>query len=183
MTREEFGIIVKALKSVYTSPSFIPDADAFNVWFEMFKDVEYKILNYSARQYMLTGKYPPTIADLREIATNFLKKSDMPELEAWAIVSEAIRDSAYHAQERFDAFPEPIKKAVGSASNLRAWGMSTDYNESVTQSHFIRAYKSVLQREKGISVLTPELKRIVNEKERRDLSAYEPKGIEERADN
>lgn len=165
MTQEEFGIIVKALKSVYTSPSFIPDKDSFAVWYEMFKDVDYKVLNYSARQYMLTGKFPPTIADLREIATNLTKKSDMPELEAWAIVSDAIRDSAYHAQERFDAFPEPIKKAVGSASNLRAWGMSTDYNENVTQSHFIKAYKAVLQREKGISVLTPELKQLANMKE------------------
>ena len=165
MTQEEFGIIVKALKSVYTSASFIPDKDSFVVWYEMFKDVDYKILNYSARQYMLTGKFPPTIADLREIATNLTKKSDMPELEAWAIVSDAIRDSAYHAQERFDAFPEPIKKAVGSASNLRAWGMSTDYNENVTQSHFIKAYKAVLQREKGISVLTPELKQLANMKE------------------
>ena len=165
MTREEFAIIVKALKAVYTSPSFIPDADAFNVWYEMFKDVDYKILNYSTRQYMLTGKYPPTIADLREIAANLMKKSDMPELEAWAIVSEAIRDSTYHAQERFDAFPEAIKKAVGSASNLRAWGMSADYNENVTQSHFIKAYKNVLQREKGISVLTPDLKRIISERD------------------
>lgn len=169
MTREEFAIIVKALKAVYTAPTFIPDADAFNVWYEMFKDIDYKVLNYSTRQYMLTGKFPPTIADLREIATTFMKKSDMPELEAWALVSAAIRDSAYHAQERFDELPEPIQKAVGSALNLRAWGLSQDYNENVAQSHFIKVYRNVLQREKGINALTPDLKRMINEREGKEV--------------
>ena len=33
MEREEFKTIVKGLKAVYAQPAFIPDADAFDVWF------------------------------------------------------------------------------------------------------------------------------------------------------
>ena len=48
MTREEFSIIVKGLKDVYTQQTFIPDKDAFNVWYELLKDIDYANCNMAA---------------------------------------------------------------------------------------------------------------------------------------
>ena len=42
MTREEFKTLVKGMKAVYAQPTFIPDQDAFNVWFELLKDIPYQ---------------------------------------------------------------------------------------------------------------------------------------------
>ena len=42
MEREEFKTIVKGLKAVYAQPAFIPDADAFDVWYGMLRDLPYR---------------------------------------------------------------------------------------------------------------------------------------------
>lgn len=46
MTREEFKTLVKGMKAVYAQPTFIPDQDAFNVWFELLKDIPYQQAKY-----------------------------------------------------------------------------------------------------------------------------------------
>ena len=54
MTREEFKTLVKGMKAVYAQPTFIPDQDAFNVWFELLKDIPYQQANVAIQKYMLT---------------------------------------------------------------------------------------------------------------------------------
>lgn len=162
MSREEFAIIVKGLKAVYTSANFMPDKDSFDVWFAMLGDLDYKVVSIAAQQYMMTEKFPPTIADLRNKCADIVAPVEINEMEAWAMVSRAIRDSTYHAQERFDAFPEAVKKAVGSPDNLRAWGMSEDFNENVAQSHFIATYRLCVKREKEYQALPEQMKKALD---------------------
>lgn len=75
MTREEFKTLVKGMKAVYAQPTFIPDQDAFNVWFELLKDIPYQQANVAIQKYMLTEKFPPTIADIRERTGLYSQKS------------------------------------------------------------------------------------------------------------
>lgn len=42
MEREQFKVLVKAMKAVYAQPTFIPDQDAFNIWFALLGDLPYK---------------------------------------------------------------------------------------------------------------------------------------------
>ena len=162
MTREEFSIIVKGLKAVYTDPRFIPDKDAFDVWYAMLSDLDYKVASLSTQKYIMSNKFMPSVSDIRSIATEITKPQAIPSLTAWSLVSKAIRDSAYHAQERFDAFPEEVKLAVGSPENLKAWGLSENFNENVAQSHFIKAYETVLSRKKATDVLPDKMKDLIN---------------------
>ena len=121
MTREEFKTLVKGMKAVYAQPTFIPDQDAFNVWFELLKDIPYQQVNVAIQKYMLTEKFPPTIADIREKATQIVESVDssMSELEAWSLVRKAVRNSGYHSVEEFEKLPEACQRAVGSAANLK----------------------------------------------------------------
>lgn len=68
MTREEFLILAKAMKAVWTDPKFLPDKAAFDVWCQMLSDVPYKEASIGLSAYMKTSKFPPTIADIREKA-------------------------------------------------------------------------------------------------------------------
>ena len=43
MDREQFSILVKAMKAVYSDPKFIADKDAFDVWYELLKDLPYMV--------------------------------------------------------------------------------------------------------------------------------------------
>lgn len=149
MEREEFKTLVKGMKAVYAQPTFIPDQDAFNVWYELLKDLPYAQANIAIQKYMLTEKFPPTIADIRTKANDIVAKIEesMSELEAWSLVSKAISNSGYHAEEEFDKLPEACQRAVGNPSNLKEWAMmESDKVATVEQSHFIRNYRVAVQR-------------------------------------
>ncbi len=68
MTKEEFKILCKIMKAVYPQPTFLPDAYAFKVWYELLEDLDYTVAQAAIEKYILTNKFPPTIADIREYA-------------------------------------------------------------------------------------------------------------------
>lgn len=149
MERDEFKQLVKGMKAVYAQPTFIPDQDAFNVWYELLKDLQYKHANIAIQKYMLTEVFPPTIASIRKIASEVVQKppDEISELEAWNIVRKAIGNSGYHAEEEFAKLPKVCQLAVGSPANLREWAMmDSDTVGTVEQSHFIRNYRTMAKR-------------------------------------
>jgi len=155
MDEKQFSVIVLTLKSVYSYSGFLETPQAIKIWYETLKDINYEVMNKVVAAYIASESKTPTPADLRKKAMEILTADDMSEMEAWAIVSKALRDSTYHAKERFDEFPEKIKKAVGSAEVLRAWGQDDNYCENVAQSHFIKVYRTVTEREKT-QMMIPE---------------------------
>ena len=49
--------------------------------------------------------------------------------------------------EEFEKLPEACQRAVGSAANLKEWAlMDSERVETVEQSHFIRNYRTTVQR-------------------------------------
>lgn len=149
MDRDEFKVLVKGMKAVYAQPTFIPDQDAFNIWFELLKDLPYRQANLAIQKYMLTERFPPTIADLRAKAVEVSEKplEEMSELEAWAIVRKAIGNSGYNSVEEFNKLPEVCQIAVGTPENLHEWSqMESDQVATVEQSHFIRNYRAAAKR-------------------------------------
>lgn len=52
MEREQFKVLVKAMKAVYAQPTFIPDQDAFNVWFALLGDLPYKQAELAVQKHM-----------------------------------------------------------------------------------------------------------------------------------
>lgn len=146
MTREEFMTIVKALKAVYTSTSFIPDKNAFDVWYGLLQDLPYEVVSKSAQYHMSTSERYPTIANLRQGAKELTEPKELNEIQAWSLVSKAIRNSAYHSVEEFAKLPPLVQQAVGQPNQLRTWATDSEYNEQVTQSLFGRTYKAVAER-------------------------------------
>lgn len=153
--REQFKLLVKGMKAVYPQTTFIPDQDAFVVWYSLLQDIDYEILSQAIQKHMMTSKFPPTIADIREAAAQFMpQEKDLTELEAWGLVRRAICNSTYHAEEEFEKLPEAVQRAVGSPANLREWGqMDVDTVESVEASHFVRNYRVMKEREKEMQRL------------------------------
>ena len=164
MERQEFKTLVKGMKAVYAQPAFIPDQDAFNIWYELLKDLPYEQANIAIQKYMLTEKFPPTIADIRTKASEIVSRVEesMSELEAWSLVNKAISNSGYHAQEEFEKLPEACQIAVGHPSNLKEWAMmESDKVATVEQSHFIRNYRTAVQRMKEDAKIPEHLKKAI----------------------
>ena len=166
MTREEWAVLVKAMKAVYTSPSFLPDQYAFDTWYGLLKDLEYKLLSFGLKKYMQTEWKEPTIAALRQCAQSLAPQSDeLNETEAWNLVSRAIWNSIYHAEEEFSKFSEIVQKAVSSPGQLEEWAKSGNVDGkwlSVVQSNFQRTYRAEVQREQERRKLSPDLLKIID---------------------
>lgn len=165
MTRDEFAILVKSMKAVYTQPSFIPDKDAFNVWYELLKNIDYKILSFGLKKYMMTERREPTPSDLIACAQNLVGGKELNETEAWNLVSKAIRNSTYNSEEEFLKLPETVQRAVSSPGQLWEWATSENIDGkwlSVIQSNFQRSYRAELQKERERKKLSPDLLRIID---------------------
>lgn len=164
MTREEFATLTQGMKAVYAGENFIKDKDAFDVWYSLLQDIPYEVASAAVQKYMQTQKFPPTIADIREIATEITHEEEMTELETWSLVYKAICNSNYEAEAEFNKLPKACQIALGNSAALREMAtLEMDTVGSVEQSHFIRNYRAAVKRMKEDRQLNPELRAKIGE--------------------
>jgi len=150
MTNEEWYKIVKALNAIYEENGrlMFETPEKIQTWFSCLSDLDYRICAEAVKRYTLTNSFRPKVADIRKQYALIASGGGMiSETEAWGLVRNAICDSLYHAEERYEAFPEEVKKMVGSPDRLREWGqMPSDTVSSVVRAEFRRAYEVTTQR-------------------------------------
>lgn len=165
MTRDEFKILVKGLKSVYTQPSFIPDKDSFEIWYELLADLDYKTCSNAIKKHMQMVEKEPTPASIRkQIVSLQVDKEELNEMVAWQLVLKAMRNSIYHADEEFERLPRVVQKVVVNPGQLREWAMAENVDGTwmnVTQSNFMRTYRAESAKEKEMQKLSPDLLKLV----------------------
>lgn len=164
MTREETKKIIRIISASY--PNFNPPdlSEMVDVWNLMLEDFTYQQVSMALKSYILsdTKGFAPSIGQLVDKVMFITKPAIENEMEAWALVSKALRRGYYYAEEEFEKLPPLVQKAVGSASNIRNWAQ-TDYKsiENVIQSNFIRSYVNVCNREKEYIKLPNEIKTLI----------------------
>lgn len=162
MTREEFKLIVKGMKAIYTKPEFIPDQDAFNVWYMLLADLDYKSASIATQMHMRSSTFEPKPADIIEQYNKLVKREELTEMEAWSLVSKALRNGINGAEEEFNKLPPLTQKAVGSPSQLRNWATSDEGSiESVVQSNFMRTYRTECKRQRDFDKLPNDVKQLI----------------------
>lgn len=146
------GVTDLAHMMVASYPSFRPDSmkDTINAWMFLLDEYPDEAIAKAFKEYLKTasGNYPPSINQLIAIVNKPVETVFLNEVEAWALVSNAIRRSGYYAEEEFKKLPEPVQKALGSPTMLRAWALDGEFNEDVAMSNFCRTYRTVIEREK-----------------------------------
>ena len=184
MTKEQFKILVKAMKAVYTNPGFIPDQDAFDVWYSMLKDLDYATASRAVQMHMQTEEKPPTVAGIRKQSMKITgnTENDLNETEAWSLVLKSIRRSTYYSEEAFLKLPEIIQRSVGSPRQLREWAMLEDVDGktlTVLQSNFQRTFRAEQQKEREKQKISPDVSRLIHEKSIPQIKQEKTLSIEE----
>ena len=158
MTRDEFRTIVKGLKAIYADPKFIPDKDAFELWFVLFANTDYAVFQAAVQKYILTSNRIPTPADINEKIAELTALQAVNAEEAWQMVVKALRNSTYGAEEEFAKLPETVQRAIASPDNLRNMAsMPSDTVHSVEKSHFFRVYRAECEQKKQNAMLPESL--------------------------
>ena len=158
MNREETKRIIQVMCTTY--PNYHPDnlSDTVDVWTMMLEDFTYQEISLALKAYILTDTsgFAPSVGAL---VAKVRKTDDLNELEAWAMVSKALRNGYYGAEDEFAKLPHMVQKAVGTPSNLRQWAQTdSDSIENVIQSNFIKTYRSAAKREQEQRALPQNLR-------------------------
>lgn len=166
MTKDQFKILVKAMKAVYTNPGFIPDNDAFDVWYSMLKDLDYALASRAVQMHMQTEETPPTVAGIRKQSAKLKadETDDLNETAAWSLVLKAIRRSTYYSDEEFAKLPPVVQRAVSSPRQLREWATLEDVDGktlTVIQSNFQRTFRAEQQKERERNKLSPDVLKLM----------------------
>ena len=90
MTRDETKTMLATMSAVYPH-NLMPDVTEItvNVWYQLLKDITYKLASVAVAGWISINKYPPTIADIREMVTTH-QDAVTPEQE-WTRLLGAIR--------------------------------------------------------------------------------------------
>lgn len=170
MTRQETGIIMDILTTAY--PRFYAGPEApdmrktISLWAEMFQ-YDSAALVAAAVKSVIEGDekgFPPTIGQVKAKMRLITAPEELSEAEAWGLVSKAIRNSLYGAQEEFEALPPAVRRVVGSPNMLREWArMDTESVNSVVASNFQRSYRAIHARERELEKLPADVKAIISE--------------------
>lgn len=169
MTESETRKTVGAMMVYY--PNFTPtNADLMiTLWTDAFADRSYEEVATALKTYVMGDKsgFAPSIGALNSIIVEVGNKAagnELNEMQAWNLVSKALRDGIYHSKERFDELPALVKKAVGSPDNLRNWAQSDmETIETVIMSNFQRTYRAEVTRSKETQMYPTEVRTMIEQ--------------------
>lgn len=163
MTREEIQDFLAMIQATY--PNFNPPSKtaAVNAWKLALEDCEEKEVHMAFKLYMQTNTsgFAPVPGQIIDKIHTMTQPQELNEMEAWSLVSKAIRNSGYNSVEEFAKLPPLVQKAVGLPSQLRTWALDENYNEQVAMSSFQRAYKSELKRKEELQKMPQNVRRLI----------------------
>lgn len=152
MNRDETKEILMTMQAVY--PNWKPESltVTVNAWETMLKDYPKQVVEAALNTYIATSEsaFAPSVSQLIGIirTANTKPLAIVTSQEAWDLVCKASQNASYHAEEEFEKLPPLVKKAVGSASNLREMAlMDISAMQTVEKSTFKRTYDALVQRQ------------------------------------
>ena len=161
MEREQFKTLVKGMKAIYSQPTFIPDQDAFNMWYALMGDLPYDVCNVAIQKYMLTNKFPPTVADIRELATNVVSGDPLTWGESWERALNAVRRyGSYNQAAALDSLDPVTRKCVDSIGYMQ---LCMSENIMVERAHFQKIFDVMAKREQQQKQIPLQLQQAISQ--------------------
>ena len=159
MERIEFATWVSALQTYYPRHNLLPNTAAIELWWTELGDFSYGLLSAALRKWVNTERYPPSIAELREICSEIVHGKPMDWGEAWASVVSAIGRYGMYQEEKAISSLQPIVQQVVSRIGWRDICMSE--NPDTLRAQFRQVFQICQQREIEARQLPPALKETI----------------------
>ena len=113
MTKQEFAVFVATIKTAYPKDNLLATPDQVSLWFEMLGHIPFEAAKLALKKYILSNKFPPTIADISLLGADLMEDRIPDADEAWGELNKAIRKYGYMREtEALNSLTEPVRKAV-----------------------------------------------------------------------
>lgn len=165
MQREDVVKVLMMIQAAY--PNYKPQDKtiAVNTWYMMLKDYECQVVEAALKMYIATDTsgFAPAIGQIIDKIKSVTSPNELNGMEAWSIVSKALRNGYYGAEQEFEKLPVTVQKAVGSPDNLRNWAQSDSKSiETVIQSNFMRTYETELKRQNEELKIPADVRQLIS---------------------
>lgn len=174
MTETEVRKLLAMTQAVY--PNYNPPSReaAVNAWLMCLSEYDNNVVMAAFKTYITTDTsgFAPSIGQLLDKLHTIQNPQELNEMEAWSLVSKALRNGYYGAVEEFNKLPPLVQKAVGSPDNLRNWSQTDSESiENVVQSNFMRSYRLVVNRENEIKKMPADVRTLIENVNKTSYSA------------
>ena len=163
MTREETVKIIRIIVDSY--PNYKPNdiSETVDVWQMMLSDYDYNLVAMALKAYILsdTSGFAPSIGQLVGKMHSLTKPQELNEMEAWALVCDALKNCGYNYVEEYEKLPPLVQKAVGLPTQLREWSLTENLNKDVIGSNFMRCYRIEVERQNEISKMPQDVREML----------------------
>ena len=163
MTREETVKIIRIMVDSY--PNYKPNniSETVDVWQMMLSEYTYEQISVALKAYILsdTSGFAPSVGQLVDKMKTITTPHELNEMEAWALVCDALRNSGYNYAEEYAKLPPLVQKAVGLPTQLQTWALTENLNKDVVGSNFMRCYRIEVERQKEISKMPQNVRQML----------------------
>ena len=163
MTREETVKIIRIMVDSY--PNYKPNdiSETVDVWQMMLSDYDYNLVAMALKAYILsdTSGFAPSIGQLVDKMKSITSPQELNEMEAWALVCDALQNSGYNYADEYAKLPPLVQKAVGLPTQLREWSLTENLNKEVIGSNFMRCYRIEVERQNEISKMPQDVRELL----------------------
>ena len=173
MTRSDaiklIGLIVTTYPNSdkYSSKNAIDDA--VNAWTEFLADDDVVIVAMALKKHISICKWPPSIAEIKEIIFEICSPDIIPPDEAWAVVAMYIDNSSEYEylSEPEEYFPMAIAMAIRAVEyrtlrdlRIRRYDHSNK-KTGLDRVAFMQAYEPIFERERKNAMLPVSLRKAI----------------------
>ena len=121
-------------------------------WHSFFKDDSQQEVLQAITHIIATSteRFAPNIGMIREQMRKNREPAGtaMTEMEAWALVKQALKNGSYGYHEEYAKLPPIIQRCLGSENTLREWAaLDVTELDTVNASNFMRSYRYRTQNE------------------------------------
>ena len=160
MTKEEFKALAKGMRAVYTNERFLPDDASMKMWYSLLQDIPYNVASIAIQKYMLTNKFPPTPAEIREQALAVQLGEKPLWSDAWGKVLMAVKKyGSYGQAQAMESFDEITRQAVQRIGYLE---ICRSENITADRANFRMIFEQLADREHNANRIPISLQQLID---------------------
>lgn len=173
MTREETIKLIGIITMAY--PNFDKFRDEkhirsmVNVWADMFAEDEAGLVALAIKEHISTSKWPPSIAEIRELMTRIVNPNIIPPDEAWEIVAKYLYLAGEHCHRDYRAeLPQAIADSIDAIGYGQLYALHVAYargssaKAELDRVAFLQTYEEKVERQRRKAMLPDSLRRSID---------------------
>jgi hypothetical protein len=136
---------------------FQTDSEMLEIWWKLLEDLSDEDVLAAGANLCATGKFPPCIAEVRELAISISEGTICPltPYEAWERVCEHVRRPEF----RLGRLEQEALGQIGGSYRI-----NHSQNGSEDMRHFMRAYEALQAKHRRIQMTLPAVSQTANRK-------------------